>query len=67
MPVKTYKILPEKYDKILIWIGLFIPVPRDKYTPDFVIADWGFASTIGVNKIPLGLIIVAISWLVKIL
>ena len=69
MPVREYKTIPEKYQKykILSWVAFFIPLPTDKYTPDFVIKDYGFASTVAINKIPLGIIIIIISILVKIL
>ena len=61
--MREFKTLPQKYDKYLVLIGLFIPVPTSqcKYTPDFVIFEYGFASSIAVNKIPLMWIIILVA------
>jgi hypothetical protein len=69
MPIHSYKTLPEKYDTILSFVGLFIPVPSSqcKYTPDFVIADWGFGASIGVCKVPLGIIMIIVAVIVKLI
>lgn len=63
MPIKEYKTFSDQYDYVLTFVGLFIPVPMSqaKYTPDFIIKDWGFGCTVGINKIPLGLIMIIIA------
>lgn len=53
---KTVKILSHPYLKdLMVILALFIPLPTEKYTPDFVIFEYGFASTIAVTglRIPL--------------
>lgn len=62
MEIPEYKTLP-KYDYLWTFLGLFIPCPMSqcKYTPDFVIGDYGFGATIGINKIPIGLIIILLA------
>lgn len=42
-------------------LGLFIPLPIFAQQPDFVIKDYGFGSTISIQKIPLGIIIIIIA------
>jgi len=51
---KTIKVPPYLQDLVTI-IALFIPLPTEKYTPDFAIFEYGFASTIAVTnlRIPL--------------
>lgn len=55
MPLVEYKTIkfPDYLQTLITIIGLFIPLPIEKYTPDFTIAEYGFASTISVKKIPL--------------
>lgn len=63
MPLIEYKTI-DFPDYIKYWIpliGLFIPLPVEKYTPDFTIFEYGFAGTISVNKIPLMWIVILIA------
>lgn len=65
MPLIEYKIIPVPFylKDIFCIVQLFIPLPTEKYTPDFVIFEYGFASTIAVSglRIPLGLIMIGIA------
>jgi len=39
-----------KFQIILTLIGLFIPVPVEKYNPDYLINGYGFAYTIALGR-----------------
>lgn len=61
MAIKEFRILDVQNQMVmdfLIFIALFIPMPIGgdaKYTPDYVIGDWGFIYTIKIGKhLPLG-------------
>ena len=64
MAVKEYKTLPQ-YDTLWTYLGLFIPCPMSaaQHTPDFVVGEWGFSSTIciGAFKVPLGLVMILVA------
>ena len=65
MPIKEYKTIEIPYylKDIATIIALFIPLPIEKYTPDFAIKEYGFASTIAITslRIPLMWIIILVA------
>ena len=65
-----YKTLPQ-YDILWAVLGVFCPVPMSpaKTNPDFIIGEWGFASTIPISRyhIPLGLIFIPVMVLLAII
>ena len=61
MPIREYKII-NGFGLLFTLLGLFIPVPTEKYTPDYVICGYGFCYTIALHRhIPLGWIIIIIA------
>ena len=69
MPVTEFKIIDLKQFQIIFTLlGLFIPVPVEKYTPDYVIGGYGFAYTIALHRhIALGWIIILVSVIVNLI
>lgn len=69
MSIVEYKTMSVPYylQDICTIVALFIPLPTEKYTPDFAIMEYGFASTIAVTnlRIPLMWIIVVTSIVVN--
>jgi hypothetical protein len=71
--IKEYKVLTGKewMRGPLSVIGLFIPVPFGgdaKYTPDYVIGDYGFIYTIKIGEhVALGHVIILVSVLVNLI
>ena len=67
MPTTEYKVFGEKWEPLLTMLALFIPLPlpQCKYQPDYIINGWGlgYSAAFTSIKIPLGWIIVAISYL----
>lgn len=65
MPLVEYKTIqfPFYLQDLATIIALFIPLPTEKYTPDFTIFEYGFASTIAVTnlRIPLMWFVIAIA------
>jgi hypothetical protein len=65
MPLVTYKTIkvPHYLQDLVTIIALFIPLPTEKYTPDFAILEYGFASTIAITnmRLPLMWFVVAIA------
>lgn len=65
MPLVEYKIIkvPPYLQDLVTIIALFIPLPTEKYTPDFAIFEYGFASTIAITnlRIPLMWIVVIVA------
>jgi hypothetical protein len=59
--MKEYKIIPNKYHKYLTLVALFIPMPMFTQQPDFVIFGYGFGSSISIQKVPLGFIMLVIA------
>jgi hypothetical protein len=63
MPITEFKIIDlKKFQIIFTLLGLFIPVPIEKHTPDYVIGGYGFAYTIALGRhVPLGWVMIIIA------
>jgi hypothetical protein len=65
MPIVEYRTIKVPYylQDLATIIALFIPLPTEKYTPDFAIFEYGFASTIAITnlRIPLMWFVVLIA------